>query len=111
MRLIALNLDSLYKDANPLYIGDLKSYSAKNSKEHKPRIKEKASTMPSAKSLFIQCMWAWQKTDPEHIDLKSVTIDDMVTMSSPVCQVVKCVDEGYLKRVSGYTEYTHEINA
>ncbi|GAB1366516.1 hypothetical protein MASR1M36_13870 [Candidatus Cloacimonadaceae bacterium] len=79
---IGTNLDNLYKEADPLYISDLKSYAAKNSKEHAPKYVERAHPMPSSKALFIHCMYMWQKTDPTHIDLKTITLSDMMTLES-----------------------------
>ena len=108
---IAANLDALYKEADPLYITDLKAYARKNAKENFKKIKERAHPMPSSKALFIHCMYLWQKTDPTHIDLKTITLSDMMTLESPVCKVVNAVDAGYLKRVSGYKDYDHPIVA
>ncbi|MCK9308990.1 MAG: hypothetical protein PHH43_06420 [Candidatus Cloacimonetes bacterium] len=107
MGAIATNLDILYKEANPLYVADLKEYAQKNTKENFKRIKERAHPMPSSKSLFISCMWKWYKKDPTHIDLKTVTLSDIMLLDSPVQSVSKCVDAGFLKRVTDYETYTN----
>jgi len=109
LREISLNLDSLYKQANPLYIADLKAYAAKNLRENHSRIKERVHPMPSSKPLFISCMWTWHKSDPTHVDLKTVTMADIMLLDAPVKTVSKCVDAGYLRRVTGYNAYTNEI--
>jgi len=109
MKAISLNLNSLYLEADVNYIADLKAYAAKNSVQNRSRIKRFAHKMPSSKSLFIKCMWAWYDTDPTHIDLKTITISDMVTLESPVIKVVSCVDAGYLKRVTGFKDYDNPI--
>ena len=67
--------------------------------------------MPTSKSLFIHCMWEWSLTDPSHVDLKTVTISDMITLSSPVIKVRECVIAGYLKKVTGYDSLDNSIQA
>ncbi len=111
MRQIGLNLSSLYDEADPLYITDLKAYAKKNYNQNRTSIKRLMHKMPSSKALFIHCMWVWYKSDPTHIDLKTVTLSDIMTLDSPVQTVAKCVTAKYLKRVAGYTAYTHPIVA
>jgi hypothetical protein len=109
MKEISLNLNSLYMDAHALYITDLKSYAEKNTRENLPKVTRFLHKMPSSKSLFIHCMWTWYESDPTHIDLKTVTLSDIMTLDSPVQTVSRCVIAGYLKPVTGYTAYTHLI--
>lgn len=109
MAAIAEHLNSLYLLADPLYVQDFKDYAKENQSQNLPKAKEKLHKMPSAKSLFISCMWQWQKSDPTHIDLATVSIDDIISMESPVQMVMKCVEAGYLKRVKDYASYTHPI--
>ena len=109
MKNISLNLNSLYMTANPLYVADLKAYAKKNQSQNVSRIKENLHKMPSSKSLFIHCMWMWYDSDPTHVDLKTVTLADIMLMDAPVQTISKCVDAGYLRRVKGYDTYTNEI--
>ncbi|PKN73136.1 MAG: hypothetical protein CVU50_03790 [Candidatus Cloacimonetes bacterium HGW-Cloacimonetes-3] len=109
MREIALNLNTLYLDADSRYVSDLKAYAEKNKRENLPKVTLELHKMPSSKALFIHCMWDWYKSDPTHVDLKTVTLSDIVTLDSPVQTVAKCVNAGYLKRVTGYADYTHPI--
>lgn len=111
MKLIGLNLSILYDEANPLYIDDLKAYAKKNYKQNRKPVKKLMHKMASSKALFIHCMWDWYKSDPTHIDLKTITLSDMMTLESPVCKVVDAVDANYLKRVTGYKDYDNPIVA
>ncbi len=106
---ISQNLNLLYQTADSLYLADLKAYAAKNSVQNRPRVKQFLHKMPSSKALFIKCMWDWYHSDPTHIDLKTVSLADIITLDSPVETVSKCVTAGYLKQVTGYTEFTHPI--
>ena len=109
MKAIASNLNNLYLQADALYISDLKAYARKNAIEHFPKAKALRSVMPNAKSIFIKCMWEWQQSDPEHVELSSVNMEDIVQLQSPLKTVKACIDAGYLKRVSGYDSYIHPI--
>lgn len=110
MAAISKNLYAVYLLADADYVKDFKTYSQKNTRENLPKVTDQLHKIPSSKSLFIHCMWCWYDSDPTHIDLKTVTIQDMVTLGSPVCAVKKCVDAGNLKRVSGYETLVNPIN-
>jgi len=107
---IGVNIKNLYKQADPLFVTDFQTYSSLNKKEHPPKYVETANPMPSSMALFSHCMWAWQKTDPTHIDLATVTITDMVTMGSPAVSVKKSVQAGYLREVTDYESLDHTID-
>lgn len=109
MKAIGQNLSLLYDTADALYITDLKAYAKKNSMQNRSPIKKLMHKMPSSKALFVRCMWEWFKSDPIHVDLKTVTLADIMTLESPVQTVAKCVNAKYLDRVSGYESYTHPI--
>ncbi len=108
---ISQNLNKVYLAASPLYVQDFKAYAKENERQNLPKAKEKLHKMPSAKSLFISCMWQWHDSDPTHVDLTTVSIDDIVAMESPLMSVKSCVDAGFLKRVKNYLSYNHTIRA
>lgn len=109
MSTIASNLNLVYLAADPLYRSDLKAYAQLNQRQNVPKHKHQLHKMPSAKSLFIECMWDWYASDPEHVDLKTVTVADIVAMEAPVRTVKECVEAHYLKRVSNYEALNHLI--
>lgn len=109
IREIGQNLNKVYTEANAAYIADFKAYAEKNSRENRSKTKKFLHKMPSSKSLFVQCMWAWYHSDPEHVNLKTVTIADIVTLDSDVRTVKRCVEAGWLKKVTQYETYNHDI--
>jgi len=111
LKQVAVNLNNLYLAATEAYRQDLSTYARKNATENRPRVKKFLHKMPSAKSIFIKCMWEWHKKDPQHVDLKTVTITDMVTLGSPVCKVSTCVSNGFMKKVSDYEALDSNIQA
>lgn len=109
MALVSKNLNKIYLMADPQYVQDFKTYAAKNQRQNLPHDIDKLHKMPSSKSLFIKCMWEWYRSDPTHIDLTSVSIDDIISMESPLITVKKCVLAGYLKTVTDYLSLDHPI--
>lgn len=109
MKTVSLNLDKVYKGVQEHYLEDLKSYSEKNARENLPKAVKFLHKMPSSKSLFIHCMYEWQKSDPSHVSLDTITIEDIVLLDSPVRTILGCINSGYLKRVTGCSSYTHDI--
>lgn len=109
MAAIAVNLNKVYLEAEPLYLQDLKTYAARNARENLPRAKKLLHRMPTSKSIFVRCMWLWHLSEAEAVDLATVTSEDIMTMNSPVQSVALCVAAGYLKKVSGYEALTHTV--
>lgn len=106
---ISKHLNDLYKEADPLYIQDLKTYAEKNARQNLPKSSKHLRQMPSSKSIFIKIMWAWYDSDPMHIDLKTISLADIISLESPARSVSKAVDAGYLKTVTNYTQLDNLI--
>lgn len=106
---ISRNLNKLYLEVNSLYLNDLKLYAKKNKKENLPKAKNQLHPMPSAKALFVQIMWAWSLEDPEHVNLKSITLADVVSLESPCRTVKESIEAGYLAKVRAYSDLNHPI--
>ena len=109
MKEINLNLNALYLTANPDYREDWKKYALRNAMENTSRSKGVQKRMPSAKALFVQCMWKWAKANPGLVDLQSVSLEDMVRLESPLLSVSACVEAGYLKKVTGWEYLSHSM--
>ncbi|GAB1468691.1 hypothetical protein MASR2M64_14350 [Candidatus Cloacimonadota bacterium] len=109
MRDISHNLNELYLQASEAYRSDLQLYSRRNAMENQARSVALRKQMPGAKALFVQCMWAWAKANPEALDLKTITLTEMLALESPVCRVCTSVEAGYLKKVSRWEELTQLI--
>lgn len=110
MGAIIRNLNQIFDQANPLYREDFKTYAKQNGKENLPKANANLHQMPSARALFVKCMWMWHKSDPGHVDLETISLDDIISMESPVCSVVKCVNAGFLKKVRNYANLNHQID-
>jgi hypothetical protein len=65
--------------------------------------------MPSAYNFFMKLMYAWQESDPEHVDLSTVTIADIVAMDADVRTVARAIGAMYLRRVRPYADLTSDI--
>jgi hypothetical protein len=99
------NLKDLYKAANADYITDLKTYCQRNKKQNVPRTRK----APAPLAVFISMMYAWQKSDPLHVDLATVTIGDIITLDADVRTIARAVDGGFLKSLSLYSDLSADI--
>jgi len=104
---IMKNLASVYAAADPLYIADLKTYAMRNGSENVPKTK----LIPTAFSLFIKMMYAWYDSDPEHVDLASVTVADIIALDADVQTVSDAIDAGFLPSVSVYDDLINPIQS
>ena len=109
MKSIFLHINDLYWASAEAYREDLSSYAKRNAMENMARNPSLRQRMPNSKMLFSQCMWKWAKENPETVDLKTVTLDDMRSVDSPVCRVCTCVTAGYLKKVTGWEHMDKSI--
>ncbi len=99
---IAKNLSLLYAAASADYKDDLKVYSQRNGTENVP----KTQLAPSAYALFMKLMFAWQADDPEHVDLATVTSEDVDALGQKISTVKNCVTNGLLPMISSYNDLT-----
>jgi hypothetical protein len=109
MKEINLNLNAMYLAANPDYREDWKKYALRNSMENTSRSIGVHKRMPSAKALFVQCMWKWAKANPGLVELQNVSLEDLVRLESSLCRVCDCVEAGYLKKVTGWEYLSHSM--
>jgi len=102
---IVRNLASVYHAASEFYIDDLKTYAERNGKENTPKNK----LIPTAFALFLKMMYAWYESDPEHIDLTTVTVADIVAMEAPVKTIAGAVEAEFLPYIRVSADLTAEI--
>jgi hypothetical protein len=105
LRAIGINLSLVWKNAAAGYKADFKSYAKKFGNQHCLL----TEWQPSSYALFIGMMFAWQKSDPTHVDLSAVTISDLVTSDAEVQTIAGAVGGGFLQTVTGYAAYIQEI--
>jgi len=106
---IGSNLALVYRAASEFYIDDLKSYTQRNSRENKPRNIDLWHPMPSSVALFVLMMYNWYLSDPQHIDLTTVTVADIVAMDADVRTIARAVTAGFLRKVRVYADLTADI--
>jgi len=102
---IVRNLALVYHDASEFYIDDLKTYAERNGSQNTPKDK----LIPTAFALFLKMMYNWYESDPEHIDLTTVTVADIVAMEAEVETIAGAVEAGFLPYISIYEDLTAEI--
>ncbi|PKN79668.1 MAG: hypothetical protein CVU48_04515 [Candidatus Cloacimonetes bacterium HGW-Cloacimonetes-1] len=102
---IMKNLSTVYKEADPDYKGNLKTYSVLNGRENVP----KTMLAPTAYAIFVKMMFAWQKENSATVDLAVVTIEDIVSQPAPVINVYGAIEAGYLHDVSGSESLVDDI--
>jgi hypothetical protein len=103
--LIVKNLSKQYHLLNPDYLADLKTYAERNGRENVPKTK----LIPTAFALFLKMMYAWYESDPEHIDLTAVTLEDAVSADADVRTIARAVEAEFLPYVSVSDDLTAGI--
>ncbi|MEF3694996.1 MAG: hypothetical protein V3576_06565 [Candidatus Cloacimonadota bacterium] len=93
---VAQNLASIYKTIDPAYLQDLKDYATAYGKE----ISERDQLPPSAYAIWIKMMYAWRKSDVEHVFLETVTLADIVSMEAPIVTIQDAITSNLLPSVS-----------
>jgi hypothetical protein len=99
------NLASVYHDISVEYLADLKTYGVRNGQDNTPN----DSLVPSAFSLWLKMMYAWQKSDPTHVDLATLTLADIVALDAEVSTIARAVEAEFLPMVSVYDDLTSDI--
>ncbi len=66
-------------------------------------------TNPSWYSLFLKLMWALQARYPAQVDLRSITLEQIVAQNLPCISIKAAVEDGLLQRVPGYQNLDHPM--
>jgi len=102
---VAKNLATVYHNASPDYVLDLKTYCIRNGQENVP----KSKLIPTAFSMFLKMMYAWYDSDPEHVDLSTVTIGDIIALDADVKTLARAVEADFLPYISVSDDLTNPI--
>lgn len=102
---IVKNLATVYHTVNADYLADLKAYCVRNGMENVP----KDMLIPTAFSIFLKMMYAWYESDPAHVDLKTVTVADIVALDADVRTIARAVTAEFLPAVTTADSYTNDI--
>jgi len=56
-------------------------------------------------AFYTKVMWNWYKDDPEHIDLSTLTMEDIIaTGTGKIVCIENCVSNGYLRSIDKYDD-------
>jgi hypothetical protein len=102
---IAKNIPTLYAAASTDWKDDLKLYATRNCRENVPKDK----VCPTAYAVFIKLMYAWQDDDPEHVDLATVTPEDIPTLGAKFDTVKDAIDNELLPEITEYADLTNSF--
>jgi len=105
MGAIVKNLASVYHSTSVEYNTDLKTY-VERARSYYMRTPKLQAT---AFSVFVQMLFAWYDTDPEHIDLSTVTVDDIVTKDADVRTLKRAIEAGFIPLIPVYDDLTSDI--
>jgi hypothetical protein len=97
--LVGKNLTTVYQNVSPTYLQDLKTYCLRNKRENMPRNVDLYRPMPGSLAVFVQMMSHWYDSDPEHVDLTTVTIPDIIALDADVQTISSAVTAGFLRHI------------
>ncbi len=88
------NLAAIYAQCTPAYKADLKVYAHRNS----ANVPE-GKIPPNAYAIFIRMLFKFAELDSGHIDLATVSYEDLQTVGADIASVADAVASGYLDSV------------
>jgi hypothetical protein len=104
---IAINLESVWNNAEAGYRADAALYAQRYAVQYGGE--SDWNPAYSCYAWWTKMMFAWQKTDPLHIDLTTVTIADIVTADADVRTWERAIDAGYIRTITLYSDLTNDI--
>ncbi len=102
---ILSNLASVWRDTGIDYREDLRTYAQRRNAE----TRNNGKLQVNAFSFFLKMMYAWHESDPQHNDLTTVTVADLVISESEVCTISGAVAAGFLPPIAEYDDLVSEI--
>lgn len=103
------NLRNIWNTCNPLYQADLIWYAGHFYSENKD-LPNFGIPLNNGFAALVKAAFAWEATDPETIDLTTVTVADIVLLNEGMLTVKSMVDDGYLPTVEGFETLTQLIS-
>ena len=93
------NLSAIYAEVNSDYKVELKQYASK----YAAKVPE-GSLPPNAYALWIKMMFSFASNSEGHIELSTVTYNDLQTVGTDILSISTAVENGYLDSVPGANE-------
>lgn len=105
-----LNLSDVYNNVSPAYLQDIGIYRERYRQQFGiSRNPFKRSKLPNTMAFFVQLMYGWYESDPEHVDLQTVTIADIIAADAPVRTIARAIEAKFLRKISLYLDLTSDI--
>ena len=104
---IGKNLGLVWAAAAPGYKADFLLYAQRYFTEHLQD--SEFDPIKSRYGHFTAMMYAWQKSDPTHIDLATVTVDDILLSAAPVKCVDFAIEALFLPEIAEYSDLVNPI--
>lgn len=60
---------------------------------------------------FVKGMYAWEESDPTHVDLTAVTPADMFSLDCDMLTVSRAIGAGFIPSISDYSDLTHPADS
>lgn len=105
---IMMNLKLVWDDATPEYRGDGALYASRYYSENQELPDQKIPVNNSFGN-FVRAMFAWQASDPTHVELETVTAADIISTDAEVRTWARAVEAGFLPLILLYTDLTESI--
>jgi len=90
------NLAAIYASISGNYKQELKQYAQLNIVNV-----PKGNMPPNGFALWVKMMFKFEKSDPEHIDLTTLTYTDLQTVGDSIISIASAVTNGFLAKVPG----------
>jgi hypothetical protein len=102
------NLRDVYNAADPLYRDDLKTYASRYRSEH---LQDPNMYIPfnNGFAAWIMMCYAWKKSDPTHVDLATLVIQDIVALNADIQKINDAVEAGFLPNIAIHDDLSSSI--
>jgi hypothetical protein len=104
---VCQNLASVWHNCAAAYITDIKTYTQRYFQEHLSPLDWDPCWAPFG--MFLKMMYGWQASDPEHVDLSTVTVGDIISLDADVKTIARAVTAEFLPFISVSDDLTHPI--
>ena len=106
--LIGKNLALIWRQIRSGYKADIYTYAQRYYAQYGSEDMFDPARSPYA--FYTKVMWNWYKSDPDHIDLSTVTMEDIeATATDKIDSVYYSIENGYLRSIDMYLDLTESM--
>ena len=105
---IGKNLALIWSEIDPGWKADISTYAQRYYTQYGSEDMFDLSRSPYA--FYTKVMWNFYKSDPDNIDLSTITMEDIeVTGTGKIDCVRNCIENGYLRSIDMYQDLTQSM--